>query len=473
MKIIRKPSILLAAVPLVILIIAAIGAIFFWDVAMFIPLIIGIFTTGLVAKYLGYEWREIEEAMTEGISRALPAVYILIITGTIIGSWIASGIIPTIIYYGFSIIDPAYFVPMVAFFTALLAMVIGSITSLGTIGLAFMAIGQGMGFPLPLVAGAVISGAFFGDKLSPLSDTTNVASAIVNVPLYTHVKHMLWDTLPAFIIALILYWFVGNQYVGNVATPEEVNIILGGLEENFTIHSGLLTVPLITIVMMIKRVPAVPALVITSILASVCAVIFQGSTVSAILNAMTGGFVIDSGIQSIDALLNTGGILSMLRPIGMLMIATALGGLLERTYIFQVFVDYVIDLSKTTGSLISSTLLLTFVVGLSSGAQYLALILPARSFLKTFKQRNLHPKNLSRCVEATGTVGINLVPWSVPVILSSVILGVSPYQFIPFVFFAILVPVINVIYGFTGFTIAKLESSSGDDEVRSSRSVSS
>src|SRR5699024_8224222 len=203
----KEPNIGLALVQLVILIGAAAMSIFVWDAGMFIPLISGIAAASLIGKILGYQWRDLQGALSDGVSKALPAVFILFIIGTIIGTWILSGVIPTLIYYGLAMINPNFFVPLVCFITGIVALVLGSsFTSIATVGLAFIAIGQGMDFPLPLVAGAVISGAFFGDKLSPLSDTTNVAPAMVGEDLFAHARYMLWDTIPAFVISLLLYW---------------------------------------------------------------------------------------------------------------------------------------------------------------------------------------------------------------------------------------------------------------------------
>ena len=235
--------------------------------------------------------------MVKGVSRALPAVFILLIIGIIVGTWIASGVIPTMIYYGLSIIEPSLFVPLVALITGIVSITLGSsFTSIATIGIAFMAIGEGLGFAPGLVAGAVISGAYFGDKLSPLSDTTNIAPAMAETDLFSHIKHMLWDTIPAFVISIILYWFVGNSGVAtNTADTDGIDLIKTGLESVFVIHPLLLLMPVFTIILMMKRVPAIPALTIVGLLGAVLAVLVQGSSVSSIVQVMTSGFSVESG----------------------------------------------------------------------------------------------------------------------------------------------------------------------------------
>lgn len=453
----KELSFVMSIIPIFALITAAASSIFIWEAGMHIPLMIGVIVAAVIAKVCGWSWHEVEKMMVNGVSRALPAVFILLIIGIIVGTWIASGVIPTMIYYGLSIIEPTLFIPLVALITGIISITLGSsFTSIATVGLAFMAIGEGLGFAPGLVAGAVISGAYFGDKLSPFSDTTNIAPAMAETDLFSHIKHMLWDTIPAFVISIILYWFVGNSAVAyNTADTSEIDLIIKGLESVFVIHPLLLLMPLFTIFLMMKRIPAIPALTIVGLLGAVLAVLVQGVSTSSIVQVMTSGFSVDSGVATVDSLLNRGGLMSMLATIGLLVIATSLGGILEETGSFEVLTRRMMENVRSTGTLISSTILSTFVVAFASGAQFLAIILPARTFVKTYKQMGIDTKNLSRCVEAAGTVGINLVPWSVPVVFAVSILGVSPGEFIPYAFFAFLVPLINIIFGFTGWTITK------------------
>ena len=453
----KELSLGMAIIPIITLIAAAASSIFIWKAGMHIPLMIGVLAAAVIAILFGWKWSEIETMMVKGVARALPAVFILLIIGIIVGTWIASGVIPTMIYYGLSIIEPSLFVPLVALITGIVSITLGSsFTSIATIGIAFMAIGEGLGFAPGLVAGAVISGAYLGDKLSPLSDTTNIAPAMVETDLFSHIKHMLWDTIPAFALSIILYWFVGNAGVaGNAVDTDGINLIKTGLEGVFVIHPLLLLMPVFTIILMMKRVPAIPALTIVGLLGAVLAVLVQGSSVSSIVQVMTSGFKVESDVAAVDKLLNSGGLLSMLGTIGLLILATALGGILEETGSFEALTRKMMTRVRSTGTLISTTIFSTFVVAFASGAQFLAIILPARTFVKTYKKMGIDTKNLSRCVEAAGTVGINLVPWSVPVVFAVSVLGVSPGEFIPYAFFAFLVPLINLIFGFTGWTITK------------------
>jgi len=453
----KELTLWMSLIPIIALIGAAALSIFIWKAGMHIPLMIGIIAAAIVSIIAGWTWDDVQRMMVNGVGRALPAVFILLIIGIIVGTWIASGVIPTMIYYGLSIIEPALFVPIVALVTGIISITLGSsFTSIATIGLAFMAIGEGLGFPPGLVAGAVISGAYFGDKLSPLSDTTNIAPAMAETDLFSHVKHMLWDTIPAFIISIVLYWIVSKSATANGgADTKVIEVMKTGLNDVFAIHPLLLLMPILTIILMIKKTPAIPALIGVGILGGVLAIIVQGLTVTSVIQIMTNGYHVESGVKALDSLLNNGGLMSMLGTIGLLILATALGGILEETGSFEVLTKKMMSKVHSTGSLISTTILSTFIVAFASGAQFLAIILPARTFVKDYKKMGIDTKNLSRCVEAAGTVGINLVPWGVPAVFAAGILGVSPGEFIPYAFLAFLVPLINILFGFTGWTITK------------------
>ncbi|RWR11970.1 Na+/H+ antiporter NhaC [Siminovitchia fortis] len=452
----KQLNIYYALAPIVILTILAALSIFKWDAGMFIPLLGGIVASAIVGLMAGFKWAELEKFIAQGVARALPAIFILFLIGAIIGTWILSGVIPTIIYYGLGMLSPKIFLPAVAFITGIVSMTLGSsFTSLATVGLALMAIGAGLGFPAPIVAGAVISGSFLGDKLSPLSDTTNIAPVMADTDLFSHIRHMMWDTIPAFAISLILYWVVGLNYSTGVTSDGKVQEIMQELDKLFLINPLLLLLPLLTLYIVYKRLPAVPSLIFIIALGALAALFVQGSNITQMVNVMTDGYKVDSGIETIDSLLNRGGITSMLPTIGLVVLATGLGGILDGTGAFRRIIETVANKIKSTGSLILSTIASTFLVGLASGEQYLSIILPARTFRDKYKERGLDTKNLSRCVEAAGTVGINLIPWSVTSLFASQVLGVSPTAFIPFSFFAFLVPAINIVYGYLDISIAR------------------
>lgn len=453
----NRPSFWKALIPLLGLIITALCSIFLWDAGMIVPLIVGVILAAIVAISCGWSWMEVQQMMVNGVSRVLPAIFILLTIGVVIGSWIANGTIPTMIYYGMLIIDPAWFLPVVPLVTGIISVTLGtSFTSIATVGIAFMAIGDGLGFSPAIVAGAVITGAFFGDKLSPLSDTTNIAAAVVEIDLFTHVRHMLWDTIPAFVLSIMIYWIIGYSEITSAGFDEEaMNIMTTGLKEAFVIHPLLLLLPIFVIVLILRNVAALPALIVVSVAGAVLAVIVQGTSFGAIVQFLTDGFAIDTGVEAIDSLLNRGGLTSMLGTIVILTIATAFGGILEETGAFEALTRKMMEKVKTTASLISSTILSTLVVALASGEQYLSNILPGRTFIKKYKNMNIDTKNLSRATESIGTVGINLIPWSVPAVFAASIFELHPWEYLPYAFFVFLVPIINLLFGFTGWTIAR------------------
>ncbi|HEY4558391.1 MAG TPA: Na+/H+ antiporter NhaC [Enteractinococcus sp.] len=454
----KLPSIPVALLPIVVLVAMALVSMTVWDIGMLIPLMAAVAIAAIIGKALGYTWQELENSLAQGVSRALPAVFILFLVGTIIGTWIEGGLIPTIIYYGLTFISPNIFLALACLVPAAVSFVLGSsFTTIATVGIAFMAIGEGMGFPAAIVAGAVISGSFFGDKLSPLSDTTNLAAAMGDVKLFDHIRHMLWDTIPALAISAILFWLIGGTISANAsaADTEHLQALLTGLDEQFVIHPLLLLVPIAAIALMLLRMPALVTLLAVSLLGAVTALLVQGSSVTSILQAMTSGYLSETGVEFLDNLLSRGGIESILTTIALVIIATALGGIMEHIGAFKVVVGRLIAGIKRPGSMVAGSLGAGFVVATASGEQYVSVLLPARAFVEPYQKMGLSRLNLTRTAEAAGTVGINLVPWSVPAVFASGVFGLPAVEFIPFIFFAFLVPLINLIYAYTGFTIKR------------------
>ncbi len=453
----KLPSIPIALLPILILVVMALVSISYWDIDMLIPLMTAITAAALIGKALGYSWNEMEQALAQGVSRALPAVFILFLIGTIIGTWLEGGLIPTIIYYGLTAISPKIFLALACLVPAVVSLVLGSsLTTIATVGIAFMAIGEGMGFPAPLVAGAVISGAFFGDKLSPLSDTTNLAAAMGGVKLFDHIRHMLWDTIPALVISAILYGVIGGSVANSTPNSEQLDTLIDGLDSQFVIHPLLLLVPVIAISLILLKMPALPTLLLISLMGAATALLVQGSSVTDILQSMASGYSSGTGVEFIDELLSKGGLESMLSTIALVVAATALGGILEATGVFKVIVGTLINRIKRPGSMVAGSLASGFAVAFASGEQYVSILLPARAFVEPYKKMGLSPLNLTRTAEAVGTVGINLVPWSVPAVFASGVFGLGATEFIPYIFFAFLVPLINLIYAYTGFTIKRV-----------------
>lgn len=455
----RKLNLFLALLPLLVIIVFGLLSVIKWKGGMNIPIISGIITTGLIGIYLGFTWDELQQGLIKGVSRALTPLFIIMIIGIIIGAWIQGGIIPSLIFYSLKVISPKIFVPAAALVTAIIATATGtSFTSIATVGLALMATGLGMGFPAPLLAGAIISGAYFGDSLSPLSDTTNLSSAMSNCTLFELVGHLAKSGVPSLLLSLIIYFVLGLKHTAqtgmNISTITE---ILQGLNNSFVISPWLLLIPVITIIFSIKKFPAIPSLIFVALMGGLAALLIQGADVGSVVRTMTNGFKSETGIKMVDSLLTRGGINSMGGTVILLTLAVALGGILEEIGSLELILEIIMKKVSSAGQLVTVTILSGLVTAFATGAQLLAIMIPARMFQKAYKDFKLHPKNLGRVAQSIGCICINLVPWSVPALFAQGVLGVQALEFIPYIFFAYFTIVINVIYGFTGFTLDKVQ----------------
>ncbi|WP_100065419.1 Na+/H+ antiporter NhaC [Miniphocaeibacter massiliensis] len=454
----RKPiPIYQAVIPFLAVIILGLLSVLKWKIGMNIPIIFGILVAAIIGLINGKKWNEMQKGLVDGVSRALPALFIMIIIGAIMGSWLQGGIISTLIYYGLKIISPEFFIPAACLVTAIVAVSTGtSFTSIATVGLALMVTGLGMGFSAPVLAGAIISGAYFGDCLSPLSDTPNLASAVTGTNLFDLIRHLAKTQIPALLISLIVFFFLGrNEAVNNMADLETIKGITNGLKDSFVISPFLLIVPMLTIVFSIKKVPAIPSLVFIAILGALCALFVQKAEIGSVLGTMTSGFVSETGNEMVDNLLTRGGINSMGGTIILLTSAVGLGGILEEIGALDAILNVILKGVKSDGSLVLVTVFSGLFVAFATGAQLLAIVIPARMYQSAFKERNLSNVNLGRISQSIGAIAINIVPWSVPALFAEKILGVPAIEFIPYVIFAFATIVVNIVYGYTGFTMEK------------------
>lgn len=454
----RKITPGLAIIPIITVIVLGLLSVLKWKAGMYIPLIGSIASACIIGLFLGKKWTDLQDGLVAGVSRALPALFILIIVGAITGTWIQGGVIPTMIYYALKFISPTIFIPASCLVTAIVATATGtSFTSIATIGLALMATGLGMGFPKHLLAAAIISGAFFGDSMSPLSDSTNLSSAMTGAKLFETIGHMALTSIPAILISSVIYYFIAMPYASNLSAESEmINQLLIGIESTFTITPFLLLVPVLTIVLSIKKVPALPTLVIVALVGGLCAIFLQGETIGAVVKAMSSGHVSNTNIEMVDKLLSSGGVASMANTVMLMTLATALGGIMEKIGVLECLVDIIMKPVKNVGGLVLVTVISGLVVGFATGAQLLAIVLPARMYPEEYKKRNLQPKNLARIACQMGAVCITLVPWSVPSTYASGMFGVTPGEVIPYLYFPMLLIVFNLIYGFTGISMAKI-----------------
>jgi Na+:H+ antiporter, NhaC family len=424
--------------------------------ATHITLIIVTAVAAVVALMSGFTWKDIEDGIVYGCNIALVPMLILMLVGVLIATWIAAGTIPTLIYYGLKIISPSFFLVTSALVCSIASVSTGSSYTTGaTFGVAFMGIGMGLGIPPALTAGAVISGAIFGDKMSPLSDSTNLAAGVAEANLFDHIKSMCYTTGPAFIISLVLYAFIGFQFKADAIDTSQINIILSGLADNFTLNPLMLIPPIIVVILAVKKVSGLAVMVIASIVGLIFAVAFQGFGIGEMLGFMNDGFVSSTGIAEIDALLSRGGLQSMMWTISLGFIGISFGGLLEKTKVLEVLLEKMSGLVSKQGGLITTHVISSIAVNLFSASQYIALIIPGRMLVPAYKKLKILPQVCSRTCEDSATVTSPLVPWGLCGVYFSGVLGVSTLEYIPYVFLALLCPLITIIYAYTNKFVFK------------------
>jgi NhaC family Na+:H+ antiporter len=419
-----------------------------------VPLLFGAAVAALIAWRFGFRWREIESAIYKGIHSALPAIIILLLVGMIVASWISGGIVPTMLYYGLMLISPTYFLVTISLICSIVSLATGtSWGTLGTIGIAGMGIGESMGIPAPMTAGAVVAGAYFGDKMSPLSDSTNLASGTVGADLYEHIKHMIYTTIPAFVIGLGVYWYLGFGFTSNVINNDNIKSVMNTLESHFMISPWLLLIPLVTILLVALKFPILPSLVVGVVLGFLADIFIQGGAVGAAVNALQGGPEIITGNAMVDGLMNRGGIESMLYTISIILCALTFAGIMEHTGMLNKVVEPVIKKVKTAKGLLTTSVVSAFLTNVVTAEMYMSIVLPGRMYAKKTRELKLHPKNLSRTLEDGGTLTGALVPWSAEAIFIFATLGVSAFQYAPFAILNYLSPIISIIFAWTGITI--------------------
>ena len=411
-----------------------------------IPMLIGVLIASLVALKIGYTWKFIENSMIKGISQAMQSIIILAIIGVLIGIWILAGVVPTMIYYGLMILKPSIFLVATVLITSITSLATGtSWGTAGTMGIALMGIASGLGIPAPVTAGAVLSGAYFGDKMSPLSDTTNLAPAMAGTDVFTHIKSMAKPTLIAYCLTLLIFGFLSAKYRGASADLSNVNIIANGLKETFTISPVLLLAPLVVIISIAKKLPAVPGIALGIVIAAILGPIYQGINFGDILSAGLNGYVSNTGLEAVDQLLTTGGLNNMMSSISLTIIAMMFGGIAEETGILEAIVKKFLHRVQSIVGLVVSTILTCIFTNASMPEQYISIVVPGRMFKNEYKERNLDPTLLSSTLESGGTVTSAMIPWNTCGTYMSTVLGVSTVHYLPFLFFNLLMPIVQVI----------------------------
>lgn len=396
-----------------------------------------------------------EAGIVESVTKALPAMLIVICVGLLIGSWIVSGTIPMLVWYGLKIISPTYFLVTACLVCSIVSVFTGtSWGTVGTMGVAFMGIAHGMGIPAAPTAGAIVAGSYFGDKLSPFSDTTNLAPIAAGSNLFDHIRHTLWTTTPAWLIGMGVYFVVGLQYSGSDIQSKSMDLILNTIQSNFTFSAWLLLPPVIIIYFAVRKKPTIPGMLIASILAAVLAIIYQSASLPEIAQVMTNGYVANTGVEVVDNLLSRGGMMSMMGVTLIAFCAFAFAGIVQKAGMLDVILDNLLRVATSTGKLVASVVGSSVAVALMTGSSFLSILIPGELFAPAFRQRGLAAKNLSRTTEDSGTVIVPLVPWSMAGVFMAGTLGVPTLSYLPWTVMCYLGLVFALIYGFSGFAIA-------------------
>jgi NhaC family Na+:H+ antiporter len=428
-----------------------------------IALLLSAGAVGLVGIRLGLGWRAIEEGLVDGIAMCLVPMLILMSVGMLIGAFILCGTIPSLIYYGVQVLSPDIFYTACTVICALVAVSIGSSwTVAGTMGIGLMAIALSFNLSPAITAGAIVSGAYFGDKLSPLSDTTNLAAATTGVDLFEHIRHMLWTTVPSFVIALVLFTLLSG---GDAAAPEQIAELRASIRDQFTIGMHLF-IPLLLMLMLVwRRVPALPAILASSLVGVIFALLFQPDAVlglagpsdnidrnlllvRGVWTSLFNGFSSESGNPFMDDLLSKGGMTSMLNTVSLIISAMAFGGALQRVGILQYLVSLALKRAHSNGGLVTTTVVTCAATNLAAADQFIAITLPGGMYREEYERRGLSRLNLSRTLEDSATLTSALIPWNTCGAYMAATLGVATLTYAPFTFFNLACPVIAIIYGY-------------------------
>lgn len=475
----KNTSILISITPLIILLLMLfLNILIYKDSSTSGPNQIALFLSAFIAiaigvRFLKIEYNYIEGKIIQSISMAMQACLILLSVGILIGAWILCGTVPVMIYYGLKLINPTVFLGVSCICCCIVSLATGSSwTAIGTVGLALIGIGKTLGINEGLVAGSIISGAYFGDKMSPLSDTTNLAPAMANTDVFTHVRHMVYTSGPAIIIAILLYFIISFMYKTEQISIEELNSVLNTLSNNFNINIFLLIPPLFVIFLILKKVPALPAILLGAFCGLVFAFLFQYQLLSRltendgrlgfigafkiVISTCFEGVNINTGNKLIDELLSRGGMKSMLNTVWLILMAMVFGGALEGTGMLHSIANTILKFVRNASQLIWATLISCLFFNIAACDQYMSIVVPGRMFKKAYEKQGLHPKNLSRALEDAGTVTSVLIPWNTCGAFNSAILGVATLVYAPFCFFNLLSPIISAILAGLNITITRI-----------------
>lgn len=451
------PGLLMALLPLLVTTAVLIVQFFvFADFTPHIPLACGIMVCAFFGRLRGIRWTQMEASMLEVVKIGIPAIFILMAVGMVIGTWILSGTVPMLIYYGFQMISPSVFLVATCLISALVSLATGtSWGTVGTLGIALMGIGEGLGIPMYLTGGALVSGAFFGDKMSPLSETTNLTPAVCETDLWSHIKSMMATTVPAIVIALILYAWLGAGYADQLERTTDITTFRETLADTFTLSWITMIPPVVVIGMALAKLPPFPTIFTCAALGGLVAIGIQGESLHTVFDVMQNGYTSDTGSGAIDELLSSGGVLSMTWVVTLTFFALGFAGMLEAYGTIDAIIQRLMRLIRGRFSLVATSSGTTLAVSTIIGDVYTTLVLPGRLLKGQYQAMGYKTTTLSRTIEDNGTLSSPLIPWNMGGGFVASTIGVPTLVYAPFAFACWLSPLFGLLWGLTGHFIPR------------------
>jgi NhaC family Na+:H+ antiporter len=451
----RRPSFGVALIPLIAMALLLGVGYGVYRIKAQVLLVAAASITACLGLFLGFRWRDMERGIVDSIHKAMPAILIMLSVGILVGAWMASGTIPMVIYYGLKLISPKFFLATACLVCSVVSIASGtSWGTIGTVGVAFIGIAMGLGIPLGPAAGAIVAGAYFGDKMSPLSDIPNLATVISGSNLFDHIKHMVWSATPAWLAGLAIYVVAGLKYETTAVRSDTLDLILSTLRTHFRFNLLLLLPMAVIFYFAIAKKPTIPAMILSSLVAAVLAVVVQKVPLTEVAAAMNTGLPARTGVGLVDSLLAKGGMMSMMETQLIAFTAFAYGGIMQSTGCLAVILDRVMRFTRQVWSLVLTTVAAALISALITGSSYLSMILPADLLAPIYKSKNLAAKNLSRIIEESGGIMVPLIPWSMAGVYITGTLGVSTFSYLPWAFMNYLSVGMLILFGFTKWTMA-------------------
>ncbi|MBQ0005041.1 MAG: Na+/H+ antiporter NhaC [Clostridiales bacterium] len=463
----KKPGLILSLIPIVAVFLMLYMSLTSWGLDIQIPLIFAAIIAAFIAVVcLKVRWQDLEKGIIDSITSAMQAILIACLIGLIVGSWIAGGIVPSLVYYGLKILSPKFFLVTCLLVCSIVAITTGSSwTTAGTLGVAMLGIGTSMGIPPAVTAGCVVSAAYFGDKMSPFSDTTNLAPAVSGTTLFAHIRHMMYTAGTSYVLAIIGFMILNTRYSGGAQQVTQIAEVSAAIKEEFVVSPWLMLPLLILLLLIYFKIPAIPGLVASMIIGAGCAIFVQGTDIATIGTVLSYGYECNSSNEMLVELFTKGGLQNMMWTISLILCSLTFGGVMYTSGMLETIAQSILKLAKGTLGLVACTGFTALLVNLVCGEQYLSILITGKMYREEYENRNLAPQNLSRTLEDFGTITSPLIPWTTCAVAMATYLGVSTLEYLPYCFLNIVNPIVALVFAAIGFTIKKRDEVSPEDLV--------